>query len=86
MIWPSSLASTVLFRALHEENDESPVNGWTLTRYRFFAYFTAGAFVWFWFPDYICTCLSSFAFLTWIWPKNKKINTLFGVSHADWRR
>jgi hypothetical protein len=70
MIWPSSLASTVLFRALHEPQDRSPANGWTITRvgfllilfnirscpyadcrllvqYRFFAFVTAGSFVWF---------------------------------------
>lgn len=48
--------------------------------YRFFAYFTIFAFVTFWFPDYIATCLSSFAFLTWIWPRNQKVNTIFGMN------
>ncbi|KAK4698969.1 hypothetical protein P7C70_g7300, partial [Phenoliferia sp. Uapishka_3] len=33
LIWPSSLASTVLFRALHEKEDRSPENGWTMSRY-----------------------------------------------------
>ncbi|BGP17729.1 hypothetical protein JCM10213_005310 [Rhodosporidiobolus nylandii] len=80
MVWPSTLASTVLFRALHEKQDRSSANGWTMSRYRFFSLFTAGAFVWFWFPDYIWTSLSTFAFLTWIWPKNQKVNTLFGMN------
>ncbi len=79
LIWPSTLSSTVLFRALHEKQDKSRANGWTLTRYRFFGYFTALAFVIFWFPDYIWTSLSAFAFVTWIAPQNQIANTLFGV-------
>lgn len=41
----------------------------------------------FWFPDYIWTSLSTFAFITWIFPNNQKVNTLFGVSgvsHQWW--
>lgn len=79
LIWPSSLSSTVLFRALHEPQSRSPANGWTITRYRFFIYLTIGAFSWFWFPDYIWTSLSTFAFITWIVPHNQKVNTIFGV-------
>ncbi|SPQ24505.1 dcfd6b46-241f-4263-850f-23a5e10ead82 [Thermothielavioides terrestris] len=80
LIWPSSLSSTVLFRTLHEPQDHSPANGWTLTRYRFFAYFTIFAFVLFWFPDYIWTSLGTFAFITWIVPHNQKVNALFGMN------
>ena len=32
MIWPSTLASTVLFKTLHERQEDSPANGWTITR------------------------------------------------------
>lgn len=80
LIWPSSLSSTVLFRALHEPESRATVNGWKMSRYRFFAYFTAIGFVIYWFPDYIWTSLSTFAFATWIAPKNQKVNTIFGVS------
>ncbi|KAI5271242.1 OPT superfamily oligopeptide transporter [Aureobasidium subglaciale] len=80
LIWPSSLASTVLFRALHEPEKRTSANGWTITRYRFFAYFTIFAFVIFWFPDYIWTSLSTFAFITWIFPHNQKVNTIFGMN------
>jgi hypothetical protein len=79
LIWPSTLASTVLFRALHEPQDRTPANGWVLTRYRFFAYFTIFAFVIFWFPDFIWTSLSAFAFITWLVPHNQKVNAIFGV-------
>ncbi|KAI5253070.1 OPT superfamily oligopeptide transporter [Aureobasidium subglaciale] len=80
LIWPSSLASTVLFRALHEPEKRTSANGWTITRYRFFAYFTIFAFVIFWFPDYIWTSLSTFAFITWIFPHSQKVNTIFGMN------
>ncbi|GAA6016258.1 hypothetical protein JCM10207_000448 [Rhodosporidiobolus poonsookiae] len=80
MVWPSTLASTVLFRALHEKQDRSPANGWTISRYRFFGLVTSLSFAWFWFPDYIWTSLSSFDFIAWIWPNNQKVNTVFGMS------
>lgn len=51
-----------------------------LSRYRFFSYFTISAFVNFWFPDFLWTSLSTFAFVTWIAPHNQKVNTIFGVS------
>ncbi|KAI2706901.1 hypothetical protein DTO013E5_522 [Penicillium roqueforti] len=80
LVWPTSLSSTVLFRALHEPESRTSANGWTITRYRFFAYITAFAFVLFWFPDYIWTSLSAFAFVTWIAPDNQKVNTIFGMN------
>ncbi|CAG8973878.1 hypothetical protein HYALB_00003656 [Hymenoscyphus albidus] len=80
LIWPNSLTSTVLFRTLHEpKRKEPPANGWTMSRYRFFSYFTIIAFVIFLFPDYIWTSLSTFAFITWIFPTNQKVNVLFGM-------
>lgn len=79
LTWPTSLSSTVLFRALHEPESKKLANGWSITRYRFFAYVAILAFVAFWFPDYIWTSLSTFAFITWLAPNNQKVNTLFGV-------
>ncbi|CAD6439097.1 a8421b66-5429-4ffe-9c46-5045c8f0831c [Sclerotinia trifoliorum] len=80
LIWPSSLASTVLFRTLHEPQEHFSANGWSISRYRFFSYFTIIAFVIFWFPDYLWTSLSTFAFITWIVPKNQVVNTIFGMN------
>ncbi|QSZ35659.1 hypothetical protein DSL72_006781 [Monilinia vaccinii-corymbosi] len=80
LIWPSSLASTVLFRTLHEPKETTSANGWTISRYRFFAYFSLVAFVIFWFPDYLWTSLSTFSFITWIVPHNQIVNTLFGMN------
>ncbi|KAM0152898.1 hypothetical protein ACHAQE_007869 [Botrytis cinerea] len=80
LIWPAALPSTVLFRSLHEPQERFSANGWTLSRYRFFSYFTIVAFVIFWFPDYLWTSLSTFAFITWIVPKNQVVNTIFGMN------
>ncbi|KAJ7685541.1 OPT oligopeptide transporter, partial [Mycena polygramma] len=80
LIWPSTLTSTVLFRALHEPQEYGSANGWTITRYKFFFAVAGGSFVWFWFPDYIFQALSSFAFVTWIAPNNQKVNTIFGMN------
>ncbi|KAJ5607526.1 hypothetical protein N7537_004145 [Penicillium hordei] len=80
LVWPTSLSSTVLFQALHDPESRTPANGWTITRYRFFGYVTLFAFVLFWFPDYIWTSLSTFAFVTWIAPNNQKVNTIFGMN------
>ncbi|KAF8917594.1 OPT oligopeptide transporter [Mucidula mucida] len=80
LIWPSTLASTVLFKTLHQPQENEPANGWTITRYRFYFYTLVGSFVWFFFPDYIMTCLSTFAFVTWIAPTNQKVNTIFGMN------
>ncbi|GKZ55771.1 hypothetical protein AnigIFM49718_000937 [Aspergillus niger] len=80
LIWPQSLSSTVLFRALHEPQNRAPANGWTLSRYSFFGYATLFAFAIYWFPDYIWTTLSAFAFVTWIAPHNQKVNTIFGMN------
>ncbi|PLN86877.1 OPT superfamily oligopeptide transporter [Aspergillus taichungensis] len=79
LIWPTSLSSTVLFRALHEPERRTPANGWTISRYRFFIYFAIFAFVIFWFPDFIWTSLATFAFVAWIFPHNQKVNTIFGM-------
>ncbi|KAJ9094171.1 hypothetical protein QFC19_008021 [Naganishia cerealis] len=38
LIWPSTLSSTVLFRALHENSDKGVLaNGWKVSRYRYFS-------------------------------------------------
>lgn len=77
MIWPSNLVQCALFRTLHREK-EPIVEGWTISRYRFFLYVMAGSFVWYWFPGYIFQALSCFAFVTWIRPNNVKLNVVFG--------
>ncbi|CAB16254.1 Glutathione transporter Pgt1 [Schizosaccharomyces pombe] len=89
MIWPQTLVSTVLFRTLHGnsgndigvlKNNRISANGWTISRYRFFAYVMIGSFVFYWFPGFIFKGLSYFTVLCWIWPKNRVVNQLFGYN------
>ncbi|WOO78744.1 Glutathione transporter 1 [Vanrija pseudolonga] len=81
MIWPQTLSTSVLFSALHDDHAYvGIVSGWSMSRYKFFLVFTLFAFVTFWFPNYIATCTSLFAFITWIWPHNQVVNTLFGMN------
>jgi OPT family oligopeptide transporter len=77
MIWPTNLVQCALFRALHREA-EPAVQGWTISRYRFFLYVMLGSFVWYWLPGYIFQALSAFAFVTWIVPNNVRANIVFG--------
>ncbi|TVY82379.1 Glutathione transporter, partial [Lachnellula suecica] len=39
-----------------------------------------GGFVWYWFPGFIFTALSTFAFICWAAPNNIVVNNLFGMS------
>jgi OPT family oligopeptide transporter len=80
MIWPSNLINTTLFTALHDRNKPDPkkTSGWTIGRYKLFTYIMIGSFTWYWFPGYIATFLSAFAWITFIKPNSVVVNQLFG--------
>ncbi|EHA19676.1 hypothetical protein ASPNIDRAFT_208855, partial [Aspergillus niger ATCC 1015] len=79
MIWPSTLANAALFQTLH--SGANPIaDGWKISRYRFFLFVCIGSFCWYWFPGYIFTGLSTFAFICWAAPNNKVVNNLFGMT------
>lgn len=77
MYWPSTLANMALFRTLHSR-ENSIANGWIISRYRYFAYLFAASFIWYWFPGFIFTGLSTFTWICWIVPNNIVVNQLFG--------
>ncbi|TDZ41536.1 Glutathione transporter 1 [Colletotrichum trifolii] len=79
MIWPSTLANAALFQTLHGRANPL-ADGWSISRYRFFLYVFVGGFFWYWFPGYIFTGLSTFAFVCWAAPNNVVVNNLFGMS------
>lgn len=80
MIWPSDLVNAALFYTLHDHSASDPAttNGWRMGRYRWFMIVFGGGFVWYWFPGWIFQGLSWFCWLTWIWPKSKVVNQVFG--------
>lgn len=82
MIWPGNLVSVTLMNAMYEgnENPDPTVLGGKMPRYRWFAYITLGAFVYYFIPGYLAQFLSTFAFATWIAPQNPVVNQLFGYT------
>ncbi|EIM92032.1 small oligopeptide transporter [Stereum hirsutum FP-91666 SS1] len=70
MIWPSNLVSCALFNTLHSQEYTGFGKQYGMSRERFFLYGFLGAFVWYFFPGYLFTALSTFSWVTWIAPKN----------------
>lgn len=65
MWWPGTLVQVSLFRALHEKDD-----GHRMTRAKFFVIALAGSFVWYLFPGYLFTTLTSISWVCWVFPKS----------------
>jgi len=76
MIWPTNLVFCTVLNTLHAEEDDT---SGSITRFRFFTWAFAGAFVWFFFPGFIFTALSAFSYVCWAAPNNAVVNQLFGV-------
>ncbi|KAH8880709.1 OPT family small oligopeptide transporter [Thozetella sp. PMI_491] len=82
MIWPGNLVSVTLMNAMYEkaDNRDPTVLGGNMPRYRWFAIITLGSFVYYFIPGYLAQFLSSFAFITWLYPTSPVVNQLFGYS------
>lgn len=78
MIWPRSLAQIALNRALHNDDGESKVPGWSMSRKRFFQLCFVGMFFYYWFPGYLFQAMSYFNWLTWISPNNVTLALVTG--------
>lgn len=82
MIWPGTLASTAMFTTMHK-NENKPANGWTISRYRFFIYVWAAAFVWYFIPGLLMPALSYFNVITWFFPKNVVVSNLVSLHYLS---
>ncbi|KAL5530115.1 hypothetical protein ACEPAF_6372 [Sanghuangporus sanghuang] len=80
MIWPSNLVSCALFNTLHSQYYAGVGHRGGISRERFFLYAFIGAFCWNFFPGYLFTALSTFSWMTWIFPRDRTINQLFGYT------
>lgn len=80
MIWPGNLVSVVLMNAMYEKHAplDPTIIGGNMPRYRWFAYITLGAFLYYFIPGFFAQFLSVFAFPTWLAPNNPVVNQLFG--------
>ena len=76
-VWPANLATVALNRAFHTESN-SVVDGWAISRMKWFMYCFAAMFIYFWFPDYILQAMSYFNWITWINPGNAKLAAIAG--------
>ncbi|ORY79876.1 OPT oligopeptide transporter protein-domain-containing protein [Protomyces lactucae-debilis] len=89
MIWPATLVNCALFQVLHPQrlgagehislDSQSTTKEGGLTRTRFFVLLCGAAFLWAFVPSFFVPGLSYFGIVTWFFPKQKTINTIFGV-------
>ncbi|KAK4549431.1 hypothetical protein LTR36_006428 [Oleoguttula mirabilis] len=77
MIYYFNLSQASLNNALHNAND-SHVNGWKMSRYKFFMIAFAAMFCYFWIPNTIFPTLTYFNWPTWIKPKGTVLSTVMG--------
>ena len=78
-IWPKVLPTIALNKALIvPENKDEVVNGWKMTRYRFFMLSFVAMFLWFWIPNTLFTALHGFNWMTWIAPNNFNLGMITG--------
>jgi OPT family oligopeptide transporter len=79
MIWPANLVTCALFNTLHSQV-YSGFYDTGMSRERFFFYGFLASCIWYIFPGYLFTALSTFSWVTWIWPNNIPVNQLFGYN------
>jgi OPT family small oligopeptide transporter len=78
-IWPKVFPTLALNRALIvPEKKGEVVNGWTITRYRFFMLCFGAMFLYFWIPNFLFTAIRSFNWMTWIAPNNFNLAMVTG--------
>lgn len=78
-IWPGILSNCALFTAFHRK-EESHLNTWKISQFKFFSLVFSVSFVWYWFPDLIAPFLSYIgAWISWCSPTNAVLSQVFGV-------
>lgn len=78
-IWPKVLPTLALNRALLlPERKGEVINGWKLTRYKFFFMAAIAMFIWFFVPNFLFGALRSFNWMTWIAPQNFNLAMVTG--------
>lgn len=77
-VWPTILPTLALNRALLKEEKKEKINGWTITRYKFFFIVFICSFVYMWVPDVLFQALSYTNWMTWIKPNNFNLAMVTG--------
>ncbi|KAK2595056.1 oligopeptide transporter 6 [Conoideocrella luteorostrata] len=81
-LWPTLMPIIAMNRALTKPEPKENINGWTISRYRFFFVTAAAMFFYYWLPGYLFTALSQFNWMTWIAPDNFKLAVLTGSNNG----
>lgn len=82
LIWPGVLGNCALFKTLHSRENK-PADGWTISRFSFFALVFTGSFIWYWFPDLIMPFVSYIgAWISWVRPSSAVLGQVFGVQNG----
>ncbi|KAK9378026.1 OPT oligopeptide transporter protein-domain-containing protein [Kockiozyma suomiensis] len=77
-VWPTVLPTLALNRALLISEKRVSINGWKISKYRFFMWVMCASFFWYFFPGYIFKALSYFNWITWIAPNNFNLAVICG--------
>lgn len=77
-LWPTLLPTLALNRALMSDDPPANVNGWTMSRYKFFFVAFTASFLYNWIPLYFFTALSTFNWPTWFAPNLVHLNNVAG--------
>ncbi|KAK9468634.1 oligopeptide transporter 2 [Lipomyces arxii] len=77
-LWPTVMPTLALNRALLIPEKRTAINGWTITKYKFFFLTMIISFFYFFLPDYLFKALSTFNWMTWIAPNNVKLAVITG--------
>ncbi|KAK9246612.1 OPT oligopeptide transporter protein-domain-containing protein [Lipomyces tetrasporus] len=92
-VWPTILPTLALNRALLIPERKASINGWTISKYKFFFVLMAASFAYFFIPNYIFKATSTFNWMTWIAPTNVNLAIITGsylglgfnpISTFDW--
>jgi hypothetical protein len=61
-LWPTILPTIAMNRALNRPEPRESINGWTISRYKFFYVCTIAMLFYYWFPRCLFTALSTYKY------------------------
>ncbi|CAI5756073.1 unnamed protein product [Candida verbasci] len=77
-VWPTILPTIALNKALLQPESKEIINGWSISRYRWFFSVLLISFLYNWIPTYLFNALSYFNWTTWISPNNVDLVAVTG--------
>lgn len=79
-VWPGVLPTCSMLYTMHQRNKQNEeTNGWKISRMKLFAVVILCGTLYQFLPGFLFTGLTTFAWITWIFPNNVTINQVFGA-------